>query len=323
VGSRVLPDVPITHLVAKRQLVGLTGQDLRFAPKEIRDLLQLSHIEVSESQAEVIAANSEGWITGILLLADLLREEATAALLDAERATAETYEYLAGEVLHRQPPDIQHFLRTSAMLREMSSWLCREILHIRESGALLAEVKRRNLFVTRFGKGGAATYRYHNLFRDFLHEQLRRQDPALHAELHRRAAQLFERDNDVEEAVYHYLAGGEYPEATALMERVAMEWFTRGRIETLLRWADKLPEETKSQAPRLTLYQSKVFTDRYDYEEARQALAHAEAGFSTRKRGKRWPTPKQAFLPGEMQAAWPKYTTNVQHWRYLKVAMRM
>jgi LuxR family maltose regulon positive regulatory protein len=281
-GSRVLPDAPVTHLVAKRQLVGLTVQDLRFAPQEIRSLLRLSRVEVPEAQAEVMAANSEGWITGVLLLADLLREGARPALLGAERATAETYDYLAQEVLNQQPPDVQHFLRTSAVLREMSPRLCREVLQIKEPRALLAEVSRRNLFITRFGRGAAATYRYHNLFRDFLHEQLRQRDPARYAELHRHAAGRFEQENEVEEAAYHYLVAEDYPDATALMERVAMEWFMRGHVETLLRWAEALPEEVRAQAPWLSLYQSKVLTDRYDYERARQALAHVEAGFAAR-----------------------------------------
>ncbi|MBE9508575.1 MAG: tetratricopeptide repeat protein, partial [Chloroflexi bacterium] len=280
--GRVLPDVPVARLVASRQLVGLTAQDLRFSPQEIRDLLQLSQVEVTETQAEAIAANSEGWITGVLLLAGVMRDEARATLLDEERATAETYNYLAGEVLNRQPPDVQHFLRTSAVLREMSSRLCREVLQIGGARALLAEVERRNLFVTRFGRGGAATYRYHNLFRDFLHEQLRQRDSARYSDLHLRAAKRFERGNDVEEAVYHYLAAEAYPGATALMERVAVEWFTRGRVETLLRWAQELPGEIRTEAPRLSLYHSKVLTDRYDYEGARQALAHAEAGFADR-----------------------------------------
>ncbi|MBE9508684.1 MAG: tetratricopeptide repeat protein, partial [Chloroflexi bacterium] len=83
--------------------------------------------------------------------------------------------------------------------------------------------------------------------------------------------------------MYHYLAAEAYPGATALMERVAMEWFSRGRVETLLRWAQELPEDTRTEAPRLSLYHSKVLTDRYDYEGARRALAHAEAGFAARE----------------------------------------
>ena len=63
-GSRTLPDVPVTRLVARRQLIGLTDQELRFTPHEVHDLLASSQIVVSEGQAEAIAAQSEGWITG-------------------------------------------------------------------------------------------------------------------------------------------------------------------------------------------------------------------------------------------------------------------
>lgn len=281
-GSRLLPDVPVTRLVARRQLIGLTDQDLRFTPPEIQSLFQLSQIDISEKQANALATNSEGWITGILLLADGLREETQAILRAEERATAETYNYLIREVLTRQPPDIQGFLCRSAVLREMSPRLCHTIIQVEEPNTLLAEVERRNLFITRFGRGNAATYRYHNLFREFLHEQFRQRDPSHCANLHQRAARWFEQDNRIEEAIYHHLAAGAYPEATVLMERVAMEWFTRGRVETLVQWAEELPQEVKVQAPRLLLYQSKVLTDRYEYEQARQALAHAEAGFAVR-----------------------------------------
>jgi LuxR family maltose regulon positive regulatory protein len=281
-GSRVLPDVPVTHLVAKRQLVGLASHDLQFSAREVQELFRLSQFHVSQAQADAIAARSEGWITGILLLADLLREDARAALVDGRGATAETYGYLAAEVLGRQPPDVQHFLRTSAVLREMSASLCQEVLGLGGSDSLLAEVERRNLFITRFGRGTGATFRYHNLFRDFLHRRLRQRDLSLYVELHLRAAAWFDRANDVEEAAYHYLAAEAYTEAIALMERVAREWFVRGRVEILLDWARRLPESIKPQAPRLLLYQCKVFTDRYDFDAARQALAHVEAGFDAR-----------------------------------------
>lgn len=282
IGSRALPDIPITHLVAKRQLVGLASHDLRFTAGEIRDLLAISQIEVSEAQAQAIATNSEGWITGILLLSDLLGEGVQESMLDAGHATAETYGYLAAEVLDRQPPDVQHFLATTSVLREMTASLCREVLQIGDPDGLLAEIERRNLFVTRFGTGAGATFRYHNLFRDFLHRRLHVQDPASFDVLHRRAAAWFDGANDVEETVYHCLAAEAYPEATALMERVAGEWFVRGRVETLLRWSHELPEPVKVQAPRLLLYQARVLTDRYDFDGAKRATNHAEAGFSAR-----------------------------------------
>ena len=276
-GSRVLPDVPVTRLVAKRQLVGLTSRDLRFTQEEIQELLTLSSVNVTEIQAQELAAHAEGWGTGILLLADLLCKDVEVDM--PGRVTVDMYDYLAQEVLTRQPPDIVDFLSASSVLRECSVRLCREILHNEASRELLAEIERRHLFITRFGAGRGATYRYHNLFRDFLHERLSRDDPERHIAIHRRAAACFERDDDIEEAVFHYLAAQDYIDATRLMERVAMECFTRGRSETLLRWANALPRTSRDHAPRLALYQSRVLTDRYAYEQARQALAYAETGF--------------------------------------------
>jgi len=281
-GSRVLPDVPVTQLVAKRELVGLTESHLRFEPEEIEELFADSGIRIRRSKANEIARKSEGWITGILLIWDLIREDVDTALDTLEIGTAQTYSYLASEVLNRQPWEVRRFLSISSVLDEMSTRSCREALGIDGARFLLADVERRNLFVTRFGDDSRAVYRYHDLFRDFLQERLRQQEPARYAEFHRRAAAWFAERHQVEDAVKHYLLAEDYPQATALMERVAMEWFTRGRGETLLHWMKELPEGLRHYAPRSALYQGKILTDRYEYRGARQALSDAEVGFSER-----------------------------------------
>jgi LuxR family maltose regulon positive regulatory protein len=282
IGSRVLPDVPVTKLVAKRQLVGLKAADLCFDTGEIRDLLQLAGIDLAEDQVERVSAASEGWITAVLLLADLLREDLGKDLFHEGEATAGAYEYLAAEVLERQSPAVQGFLLASSVLREMTVPVCRDALGVGDPGSLLGEVERRNLFVTRYGDGVGATYRYHNLFRDFLGRRLSEREPDRYMELHLQAAAWFERAERVEEAVYHYLAGEAHAEAAVLMERVARECFVRGRVEMLLGWAEMLPDHLKSEAPRLLLYQSKVLTDRNDLPDALQALLGAESGFKAR-----------------------------------------
>jgi len=280
--SRVLPYVPVTRLVARRQLIGVSEQDLRFTAGEIRHVLRSARIEISASEAEAMATNAEGWITGVLLLADRLRDSSRSGALDLEKASAETYDFLAEEVLNWQPPDIQSFLTTSGVLREMSVQLCQQVLHVRQPEPLLSDVERRNLFVTRFGIGPAATYRYHGLFRRFLQDRLRRRDENQFAQLHLRCAEWFQRADNVEEAVYHFLAAQAFPQATEVMERVAREWFTRGRGETLLGWAEGLPAASRSHAPWVSLYQGRVLTDRHEYEAANGALAHAEAGCAER-----------------------------------------
>jgi LuxR family maltose regulon positive regulatory protein len=283
IGSRVLPDVPVARLVVGRQLVGLKAADLCFDTGEIRDLLKLAGLGLAEEQVEVIAAASEGWITSVLLLAGLLSENRGKELLREGEAAAGAYEYLATEVLERQPPPVRRFLLESSVLREMTVPVCREALGVGNPRALLGEVERRNLFVTRYGEGGGATYRYHNLFRDFLERRLREREPDRHTALNLQAAAWFERSERVDEAVYHYLGGEAHEEAIALMERVTGECFLRGRGETLLDWANMLPDHLRVEAPRLLLYQGKVLTDRNDLSGALQALLVAESGFKIRK----------------------------------------
>ena len=282
-GSRELPGVPVTRLVAKRQLMGLTAEDLAFTPSEVRNLFRMSEIEVTEARAKALVEDSQGWITGLLLLTDVLRAGDSSATRNLKEVSADTYSYLAEDVLALQPPDIQHFLTTSAVLREMSHRLCQEALQIGQPASLLAEVERRNLFVTRFGPAGAATYRYHDLFREFLCDWLRQHNPVLYTELHRRAAIWFDQANEVDESVWHYLAAEVYPEATVLMERVAREWFTRGRAETVLSWGNALPRDEKLRAPWLLFYQSRVLADHNDYDGAQRALSYAEKGFVSQR----------------------------------------
>ncbi|MCJ7735947.1 MAG: tetratricopeptide repeat protein [Anaerolineae bacterium] len=282
IGSRILPDVPVTRLVAKRQLVGLTAEDLRFDAQEILELLGMSQIEVSEAEAEAIVSGSEGWITGVLLVADLAREEAGALLRAAGKASAETFDYLASDVLSRQPVHLQDFLCRSAVLREMNVRLCGDILQLRDPAALLAEVERRNLFITRFGDGQSSTYRYHSLFRTFLIDELRERDHGQFVDLNLRAAEGFQQTDDVDEAIYHYVSAEAFPDAVTLMERVAMESFTRGRSDTIVNWVNALPENMRASAPWISFYHSRVLTDRFDYEGARKSLKYAEEGFLTR-----------------------------------------
>ena len=281
IGSRVLPEVPVTRLVAERQIVGLTERDLRFSIGEIADLFAALEIDLPAQTIAGIAQRSEGWITGVLLMAKLA-DESDAASLIAGREPA-TYGYLAREVLNRQPFDVRHFLQETSILREISPRLCAEILDLERPDELLSELMRRNLFLSRFGQGRGAVYRYHNLFRELLRERLCNQDAQRFYELHRRAAEWFERSNETEEAVYHYLEAEAFAEAGRLMERAAVEWFMRGRVGTLIRWAEALPESFKRQAPRMALYHSRVLTDRYDYEGARRALSYAEEGFAERE----------------------------------------
>jgi len=69
-----LPDLPL--MVARSQVGGLSFEELAFLPAEIQGFfLQNQHVAIPDSQAEDLARQSEGWITGLLLSAHMAGQE--------------------------------------------------------------------------------------------------------------------------------------------------------------------------------------------------------------------------------------------------------
>ncbi|HEX3206503.1 MAG TPA: hypothetical protein VHQ68_09705, partial [Propionibacteriaceae bacterium] len=86
-------------------------------------------------------------------------------------------------------------------------------------------------------------YRYHHLFGDLLRLELASRDPGLVLALHRRAAAWHRAAGDVDEAIGHASAAGEFSAAGELIASHWLAHWRRGRGATVARWLDGLPEE--------------------------------------------------------------------------------
>ena len=84
-------------------------------------------------------------------------------------------DYLAAEVLQLQPGPIRDFLLQTAILDTMNGSLCDATTGGSNGQAILEQLHGQNLFITALNRRGQ--YRYHQLFADFLRDQLRR-DPS-------------------------------------------------------------------------------------------------------------------------------------------------
>jgi|GEM_PF-2568793 len=101
-------------------------------------------------------------------------------------------------------------------------------------------------------------YRFHDLFRAFLLETLRAQQPVRYRWLERRASQLAEAAGDLAGAVAHALAGRHFARAARLIERAAPECRATGRWATLRHWLACLPERTLDARPQLLVEKARV-----------------------------------------------------------------
>ena len=261
ISSRTLPYLTFSRLIARQESVGLGTTELRFTAAEIQTLLKQAHnLVISGEQAEELAHESEGWITGILLTTHIIWQGLVRSMVQARGAGGQMYDYLADNVFGQQPLEIQQFLKDSSILREMNPTLCDALLDSRHSLEMLRLIEKRNLFISRL-EGDEPWYRYHHLFQKFLQEKLRLEELERFNALHCRAAEVLRRMGNQEEAIRHYMEARAYAEAAEAIQHVAEATFKAGRWETLAGWIDSLPDEIVRSNPEMPWFRARVYTE--------------------------------------------------------------
>jgi LuxR family transcriptional regulator, maltose regulon positive regulatory protein len=272
--SRALPNLPITEMVARREMLAIGQEQLRFTQEEISRLASSFGSEVTLERAQELAERLEGWPAGTVLAFQPLPSELESAVLQGGKGPEALFEALAVGVLQAQPPTLKNFLLESSTLSHITPELCDAVLEIPNSAERFSEALNRHTFLTQV-PGGLI---YHRLFRQFLQQELWEQNKSRFVALHLKAAWWFEQHDRIEDAVEHYITAGQYSFAIALAEQVAQAYYAQGKVETLLGWKGYVAHAT-DYAPKLFLMCAKIHTDRYDYVTARSELVVAEQGF--------------------------------------------
>ena len=266
--SRVSPPLPLALMRTRRELVEFGVEELRFTVDEATRFLNgVMGLDLDEDGIAALDERTEGWIAGLLL----------AALSVAGAGDRETepdflggddryiFDYLAEEVIKRQPADIHQFLMNTAVLRRMSGDLTRALAG--DGSEMLERLVASNLFTIPLDNR-RSWYRYHHLFGDFLSTRLRESDPEAWREQHQAAARWFHEQGRFTEAAEHAIAAGDHEILTALLTEVGPTTVQRGDIFTVFRWLEALPEALIVQSPDLIILQAAAYMFSFRSEEA-------------------------------------------------------
>lgn len=276
--SRTLPDLPLTELIAKREVLAISQEALRFTFEEAQELAGMVFgLDISETEVAEIVAKLEGWAAGIVLALQPLPHDLAQSMLNGGSGPEALFDALADLMLNAQPPGLRDFLFASSTLARLTPELASTILELPNAADWMAEALNRNLFLTRVS-GGLV---YHRLFRDFLQRRLAIQNPGLYFNLHVKAARWFEQNFQVDEAFEHYIKAGLADAADGLINQVARSYYVQGRVEILMRWNDELRKAGLIN-PTLAYICSVIHNDRYEYDSAEMGLDEAEALFFQR-----------------------------------------
>jgi LuxR family maltose regulon positive regulatory protein len=255
VASRTDPPLPLARLRARARLAEVRERDLRFTTEEAAALLREAvGPDLPEEAVAALTARTEGWVAGLQLAGLSLRGQADPAGFVASFSGSHRYvlDFLAEEVLDRQPQDLRGFLLETSILERLSGPLCDTVTGRSDSQRLLEQVERANLFLVPLDEV-RGWWRYHHLFADLLRARLRRERPERVAALHRAAAAWSEAHGLADDAVRHAGAAGDAAWAARLVERHADAVLLRSERATLERWLAALPAELVDSRPRLLL----------------------------------------------------------------------
>ncbi|GHO60972.1 hypothetical protein KSB_94470 [Ktedonobacter robiniae] len=245
--SRTDPDLPLSRLRVRGQLLEIRDQDLRFSKPEAASFLRdAMSLPLSEDNVSTLSQRTEGWIAGLHLAALSLRKRPDHAAFVKDFAGTHRHllDYVQQDILAPLPESLQNFLLQTAILPRMNAALCQAVTEApgeSESQQRLQALEQANLFLVPLDEQ-RRWYRYHDLFREALLARLHSSHPQLVPLLHLRAARFYEARSEWREAITHALAASDHVYAASLMELAAGSFWSRGETKTLHSWVFSLPD---------------------------------------------------------------------------------
>jgi LuxR family maltose regulon positive regulatory protein len=287
--TRTMPELSLARLRARDQMVEINTADLRFTESEVRAFLEQMGAPLPPEQISHLNQSTEGWAVGLQLAGLALARQPFDWNIPAGQV--HIFDYLAEEVLRRETPEVQGFLKVSALFDRFCIPLCDHLLFDESASAgfvnvartftsarggsqdLLAYLERANLFLVPLDSTGT-WFRYHALFTEFLRLQI---SPEQAAELYHAASLWFEENNLLDEAIHYATHAADHERTIALLENHYLDMIQRGEQSAVLEWLGTLPPELMESRPRLWLAKGWGSIITLDSPQAEACAEKAEA----------------------------------------------
>jgi LuxR family transcriptional regulator, maltose regulon positive regulatory protein len=249
--TRADPPLPLARMRASGEMVEIRARELRFGPDDAAALVHLvSGARLSEADLADLVERTEGWPAGVYLAALSLRGHPSPHDFVREFTGDNRFivDFLADEVLSRQPGDVQQFMARTSILTRFCAALCDAVTGSANAVEIIEVLERENLFLVPLDDN-RQWYRYHHLFAQLLRSKLVLTEPGIMRTLHQRASTWHQQSGSTEEAVSHSLAADDIDTAVDLITRHWLAYVTIGRTATVRRWMRLLGDDRIAANP--------------------------------------------------------------------------
>ncbi len=273
ISSRNQVELPeMSRLILKNQVASLSMLNLSFNVTEIKNLATTCfEKDLTDKDAESLAEETGGWVVNILLRLNNIGLNSIPKL--SELNQDQVFNYMTTEVFLKQPGEIQKFLLASSTVATIDPELVEQLVPDVNYYKSIKFLKQKNLFLQCLNEE-KKLYRYHQLFRDFLQEKLMQDDLVEYKLLHFKAASLYEKNGNLNEAIEHYCKAKRNSDAARLIKVNGAMTLKSGKWTMLQRWLNMLPLNLKVTDHELVLLNAQCLIHLGDTNQSLEILNH-------------------------------------------------
>jgi LuxR family transcriptional regulator, maltose regulon positive regulatory protein len=206
-----------SKLALTAQVTEVGAEELRFTPAEAAALVtKTTGHEPAPDDMAALLDHTQGWAAGIRLAASSpLNAGDMRTVTDQLGAIGGSlWDYFEREVCGLLTATDLDFLVRVSVARSFTVDFCEAVTSRADAGALLDYFVAQQLFLSRCRE--EATYTFHPLFGSHLAQHLALEGRAVMDDVHTRAGEWFAENDEVEEAMRHFVLGNRMDKALAL-----------------------------------------------------------------------------------------------------------
>ena len=270
--SRARPPSALVRLASRGLIAQVRDQDLRFSLDESWRLARKSAVSATRDQIRDIHQRTAGWAAGMILLLEQRPHDDVAT---PPRSTYDgIFNFFAGHVFSGIDPEEREFLLKTSFLPDLNINLADRLSGGNRAERILSRLYSRHFFTEKPSDSGQ-DYRYHPLFREFLHNRAKSVfTPERITTIRREAALLLEQYGRREDAARLYAEAEDLEGLRRIIVHHSRELLSQGRGRIVEEWLDTLPSDFKENDPWL-LYWGGMSVFPADMSRARSSLEKA------------------------------------------------
>jgi LuxR family maltose regulon positive regulatory protein len=243
--SRNEPEGALEKLIAREMAIYIGTRELAFDADEIAEFFSQKEVRLTGTQINMLEQYTEGWVAGLIAASFSIREgdniEGTLKSFSGKDRYVE--KVLGNEVFSGWDDNVKEFLVHTSFLDKLSGSLCQRVTGMKDSQELLIMLSESNGFVIPLDHENQL-FRYHHLFREYLHERLKKKDIALQRCLFKRAGEWYLDNGFSQDAVNCLIKAKEYETAFSIAcdYDIYMSLAQSGEYLLWRKWMDCMPE---------------------------------------------------------------------------------